>query len=449
MQPFQKVNRAAFVNFLRSKYELYTGAVSVQSRPYYLGLDPSSVCQLRCPVCATGVDNETHRHKTGGTVYRDGRTKLRGDLFDAVLDELGDYLFLIMFYNWGEPLLNQHLTSYIRKAKARNIETDVNSNLSLHLSDRQIEDLLQSGLDHLSASLDGFSQETYEMYRVGGNLELAKSNLERLALAKARLKLRTNISWNFMVFSFNEHEIPATRRYCEDLGIAFNARDGYIDDPDWLPSYRRNETPMAKPPEWRRPVVWSPLAPSTERRHASGCAWHYAYSMVNADGSVAPCCAAWNHKDDLGKVAPGVTTFGDIWNNELYRDVRAVFAGAAGDGSPHRDSLCGRCPFGEEVQHLYSLFDVKVMAQFYRHVASDDAILCQAFELLGKARYGQHFHDVLRQGVNLSTEVLDRAWAAEAGTDGPATVNRLLYGNERDPAAFVAFYQENLAAECQ
>ena len=81
-----------------------------------------------------------------------------------------------MFYNWGEPLLNKQLPAFIRKAKARRIETDVNSNLSLHLSNDDIDELLGSGLDNLSASLDGFSQQSYETYRVGGDLELAKSN---------------------------------------------------------------------------------------------------------------------------------------------------------------------------------------------------------------------------------------------------------------------------------
>ena len=64
---------------------------------------------------------------------------------------------------------------------------------------------------------------------------------------------------------------------------------------------------MREPPKWHTPIVWSPLAPSAERQHASGCGWHYGYSAVNADGSVSPCCASWNQKDDFGRLDPGVT----------------------------------------------------------------------------------------------------------------------------------------------
>ena len=115
---------------------------------------------------------------------------LISDLFDALLDELGEYLFLIMFYNYGEPLLNKNLPDFIRKAAARNIETEVHTNLSLPLSDQQVEELLGSGLNYLNASIDGFSQETYQIHRVGGNLDLVKRNLERLVATRDRLGAR-------------------------------------------------------------------------------------------------------------------------------------------------------------------------------------------------------------------------------------------------------------------
>src|SRR2546426_11539759 len=56
--PFRKKNRSAYSNFLRAKYEAYTGAVEVTSYPYYLSIDPCDICQLRCPTCPTGIENE-------------------------------------------------------------------------------------------------------------------------------------------------------------------------------------------------------------------------------------------------------------------------------------------------------------------------------------------------------------------------------------------------------
>src|SRR5262249_7912661 len=123
------------------------------------------------------------------------------------------------------------------------IETEVHTNLSLPLTDQQIEDVMSSGLDYLNASIDGFTQETYQIHRVGGQLDLVKRNLERLAAARDRLGAKTIITYQTLVFRHNEHEIPAARAYCEKLGIRFLYGDAFIDNPAWLPSYRTGEAP--------------------------------------------------------------------------------------------------------------------------------------------------------------------------------------------------------------
>src|SRR3972149_6033790 len=103
---FYKTNRTAYLNYLRAKYEMYTRAVDVQSYPYFMGIDPSDICQLRCTTCPTGIDNERKKQKTADlTPFRANRAILAPDLFEALLDEMGEYLFWINFYNYGEPLL--------------------------------------------------------------------------------------------------------------------------------------------------------------------------------------------------------------------------------------------------------------------------------------------------------------------------------------------------------
>src|SRR5262249_22830215 len=249
-----------------------------------------------------------------------------------------------------------HLPEFVAKASAREIVTEIHTNLSLPLSDERIEELLSSGLDYLNVSIDGFSQETYERHRVGGNLALVKSNLERIVAARQRLGVDTHIYYNFLVFSFNEHEIPAARAYCTRLGIEFNARDAFIHRPDWLPSYRKNERPAvipedaALPEEYRTrrgnaTVGWSPTLPIQTARGPSACGWHYGYSVVTAGGPVAPCCAVAKEEHDFGRVTPGLVRFGDVWNNDRYRAARADFAGKTVSEGGGVETVCTRCPF--------------------------------------------------------------------------------------------------------
>jgi MoaA/NifB/PqqE/SkfB family radical SAM enzyme len=434
MSGFQKTDRTAFVNFLRAKRDMYTGAVQVATRPYYMSIDPSDRCQLRCPTCPTGIENEGRKTKElEAQVFRSQRHRMTSKLFDALMEELGEYLFLVMFYNYGEPLLNTNLASFIKKAKTYRIETELHTNLSLRISDERIEDILTSGLDRLLASIDGFSQEVYEIHRVGGDFALAKKNLEQFVRTRDRLGLETHIAYGFLVFSFNEHEAAKAQRYCRDLGIEFEGRQAFVDDPSWLPSYRKGEKPWLVPQDAQvkkgAAWGWSPLPNVDKARAPSACGWHYGYSVVTAGGHVAPCCAVARSEYDLGEVVPGTIPFGDVWNNERYVRSRAAFAGHEAPDGPDADTICTRCPYPAGIHHLYSVHDMKVLRQFRSVFHDTDPVLEKGFDLLSRARYG----------VPL---------AAAAENDFPVTLDYLFVGNEGKNATadFVHFVERNLAA---
>jgi MoaA/NifB/PqqE/SkfB family radical SAM enzyme len=369
---FQKTNRSAYLNFLRSQYEKMTGEILVKSYPYYIHVDPISICQLRCPSCPTGVENENKRIRQPISL-RD-RTRMSKDMFFSLLDEVGENLFFLMLYNWGEPLLNRDLPLFIRKAKEYQICVEIHTNLSLHLEDEFMEDLLTSGLDVIAASIDGFSQESYQIYRRGGRFELAKKNIERLATLRHNLGLHNEIIWNYLVFSFNEHEIKQAQQYCDKIGITFNQREAFIANPDWLPRYRQNEADHLRNPS-EMPETNLATDPLQSAQKPSSCAWHYGYSVVNSNGSVSPCCAPWEQKYDFGFIQPGLVSFGDIWNNSSYRKSRGAFANKAVPGLHKVDTLCVHCPYGSNVQNLYSGYDIEVANQFHRAFDGKDPLL--------------------------------------------------------------------------
>ena len=402
---FTKQNRSAYENFLRAKYEMFTQAIKVNALPYYLCLDPSDKCQLRCPTCPTGIENESRRQKGAlPTLYRAQRRKLSVELCDSLLQELGDNLFLLMLYNYGEPLLNPNLHQFVGMASERHIATEMHSNLSLQLSDQRIEELLDAGLGRLAASVDGFSQEAYEVHRVGGRVQLVHENLERFAKARDRLGLDTEITYNFLIFKHNEHEIDEARRFATDIGVEFNARDAFIIDPSWLPTHREHEQPYFAQEEidsmmarWEAAgrtdyffdheyhQSYSPLPKQFESRLPGSCGWHYGYSVVTAGGPVSPCCATSKDKDDFGTVVAGETSFAEIWNNDLYTKSRMALAGQASPGLNHVDTVCTRCYFPKFVQHLYNNYDGLVANRHNEVFGDTDPAMSTAFALLAEA----------------------------------------------------------------
>lgn len=399
-----KSTEIALQNFLLAHYERAIRAPQVRSRPFVLLLDPASVCQLQCPVCPTGLEN-AGRVGQGLTRYRK-RTLMSMALFDQVLEELGDYLFYVHLYNWGEPLLNKQLTQFIRKLVDRDIVVDTSTNLSFPMTDRALMELIESGIHRIEASIDGFSQETYSRYRVKGRFELARDNLLRLAALRDQFGYTTQIAWTFLVFRFNEHEIEPTRRFCEEHGIEFVPREAALFETmreEFLPSHRTGESLEGFFEQRQRPFDPETIA----RRPDLSCAWHYFYSIVNADGSVSPCCVPWESWWDFGMVEPGKTSFASIWNGADLRASRQDVAGkqllgqlqhsgeAAGlqrvDDFVRKGTICQGCQMQPAILDLYSNRADRIVHQYATHLAGTYPLLDRGFELVRAAHQEQAF----------------------------------------------------------
>jgi MoaA/NifB/PqqE/SkfB family radical SAM enzyme len=327
----------AYWNWVVANLSMKARTGRLRARPLKLTFDPTNICQLRCPLCPTGL-----RIQDRGSSYA------ALHLFEHLMEELGDYLFFVDFYNWGEPLLNRHLEEMLRAAAAKRIVTSVSTNLSLELSDERLESLLTSGVSELIVSIDGASQETYGQYRRAGNWELAFGNLRRImALKRRRGLLRPSVIWRYYVFRFNEHEIDRARSMAQEIGVdrlvfgspfldasRFASEQGTPESiRSWastLPEYNRYQP---NHPEYEDPTA--PLA-----KHAR-CDWHYMSSAVNPDGGVSPCCAVFGKGDDFGSLEAPRTSYMELVNNTQFRTIRDRFAGRRAEST---GLVCERCP---------------------------------------------------------------------------------------------------------
>ena len=217
--------------------EMGRGQDVLKSRPIYLVLEPGTVCNLRCPHCATGARIGT----LGGDL-------LRPETFRRIVGHLPlDTLFEVCLFNWGEPFLNPHLMDYIVWFARRGIRVTIHTNFSARdYDDAYMDALVRSGLTHLVASVDGASQATYEKYRVGGDFERVIRNLARLAQARKRLCSDTpKITYKMLLNRYNEGETEKARCIAESIGIEF-ALDKHLGTPSevrdqWIAESVRGE----------------------------------------------------------------------------------------------------------------------------------------------------------------------------------------------------------------
>ena len=165
----------------------------VKGYPVRLVIEPTNICNLSCPLCPAGLDNKAHER---------GMMKL--EEFKKIIDEVGDYLYEIDLYNFGESLLNPEVYDMIKYASDHNIKTNLSTNLNVV----NVEKLVNSGLSKLIVSADGASHQTYKQYRVYGNYNRVMKNMEAVIAKKEELRKKyPKIVWQFIVMKHNEHEI--------------------------------------------------------------------------------------------------------------------------------------------------------------------------------------------------------------------------------------------------
>ena len=268
-----RLTRRRLANLYLNRYEAKRLRPVLRSRPVRLTVEPTNVCNLRCPYCHTGAG-------------RFGRRPAMLDIerYRKVLEEIGDYLFEIEVFNWGEALLHPQITEIIGAASARGVATRVNTNFSIPFAAGDAERLVNSGLTELFVSIDGATQEVYERYRVGGELAKVIANCRLMAAAKNRQGSNSpRLTLQFLEFPFNAREANAVRRLADELGMRFLAFRGAVPDPQWG---HRSEGPP-----W-----WMTHAPKP-------CPFLWGEPVLTVDGNLAPCHGVFQSFDDVTHLA--------------------------------------------------------------------------------------------------------------------------------------------------
>jgi MoaA/NifB/PqqE/SkfB family radical SAM enzyme len=216
--------------------------------------------------------------------------------------------------------LNRRIHEYIEYAHEQNIATIISSNLNKPLTPEMAEQIIKSGLDVMIVSLDGVTQEVYEVYRVGGHLDRVLDNMRLLDQKKRELGSTTpHIEWQFIVMRQNEHQIEDARALAESLGVDSlvfkkvdfpHGEDDLAEAERWLPrqhpEYLRDD-PFYKPYKEDGGVCWR--------------LWRSA--VVNWDGGFAPCCYLTDKTKDFGDV--NESSIKSIWNGAEYTTARGLF----------------------------------------------------------------------------------------------------------------------------
>ncbi|MFA7057307.1 MAG: radical SAM/SPASM domain-containing protein [Candidatus Cloacimonadales bacterium] len=268
--------------------------------PTAVMIEPTNVCNLKCPLCPSG----------NGTLKR-AKGFMEFSLFKKVIDEVKEYATMIILWNQGEPYLNKDFNKMVKYATDAGLFTLVSTNLN---ADMDAEEVVKSGLDSMIVSLDGSTQETYNQYRVNGNLEKVLSNVEKLVAAKKKLKSNTPIiRWQFLVMKHNEHEIEEIKQKAKELEVdqlSFKTIQIYT----------------------KEDIKFLPINPKYRRYNISGedfeikfkmenkCRRMWQQPVVNWNGDVAICCFDKDIEFPVGNVKE--QSLLSIWQGKPFQNMR-------------------------------------------------------------------------------------------------------------------------------
>jgi len=313
-------------NLMRVEMQRKLRREKVTGYPYIIIIDPGNICNLKCPLCPTGMRSK-----------RVTRDYLQLNDFKNIVDNFKPYAYEIILHNWGEPFLNKDILAMIRYCADNNIGSNLSSNMNvLPFSG---EDLVNSGLEYLIVSLDGTTQDVYSRYRINGNIDTAMANLQQILAAKKKLQSKTPvIEWQYLVMKHNVHQIEEAKKLATELDV-----DLLRFIPVGLPFDTPNKLELAQ--EWYPNTSAVDGEQYIEDRFLQkpikgGCFYLYRSITITATGRAAPCCAVWKNEDNFGDILH--SHFSEIWNNSSYQSARALFGGAK-TASHEKTTCCSRC----------------------------------------------------------------------------------------------------------
>ena len=335
LMPFhlRDLPQAKRFNLLKSGLNLIYRRLRPWSWPINMMIELTNYCNLQCPVCPTGNGQLERRPQA-----------MELDLFERLMNEVGPYLTTAALFCWGEPLIHPRLSDVLRIASRHRVPVRLSTN-GQNLGDtRVIHALLDHPPAYVTIAIDGLTEETNSLYRVGADLQSARKGVQALAEAKRRKGTDLPVlHMRFIAMKHNQHEIPQVRAFAAQhrFDLLTLRSLSIIDGPEG--AHRE----LVPDKQELRAYAYE----GNERVSRSDfiCQQPFIFPTVFADGTVVPCEQDFNGTASFGRLSEGVS-FQDIWFGKRARKIRKAIRDA-----PESFRFCTNCPFADRPVKTCSL----------------------------------------------------------------------------------------------
>jgi len=276
-------------------------------------------CQLSCKACPNANGLITKKLKRGD---------LSLDNFIKFI-ELNKNVIKIELSNWGEPFLNKDFLSILEYANYKNIELNIDNGANLnYVDDNVLEGIVKYKLNRLSCSIDGASDKVYRKYRNGGNLQIVLKNIKIINEYKKYYNSEfPQLSWQFIVFGHNQHEVKSAEKLAKKYNMNFNLRL------NWKSDYSPAD-PMGNVSVVSREQFYEKYKQNYKREI---CTQLWKNPQINWDGKILGCCNNYWQPFDGNAFENDMLTLLNLPEIEYSRSM------LLGTASPKLDNPCSNC----------------------------------------------------------------------------------------------------------
>ncbi|MGE5571007.1 MAG: radical SAM/SPASM domain-containing protein [Rhodospirillales bacterium] len=304
------------LNLFRAGANLLHRRLQPWSMPLHMQFELANYCNLRCPVCPAGTRSVSRQPMA-----------MDVELFRRVMDEVGPYLLTTCLWAWGEPTFHPRLKDILRAARTHDVITLFSTNGQQLNHERVLEALIEEPPDYLVVALDGLTDQTNSVYRVGARMSPILEGVKRLAEMKRRRGQRMPVlNMRFIVMRHNEHEAQEVMEFAKQHEfelLSLRTLCTYVE-------------PVYDPEAGRR------LRPDRVASEAGGkfyCLHPFWFPTLFADGTVVLCEQDYNAELGLGRVE-GDVSFTRLWKSKKAARLRRLIRDRMAEVG-----FCHNCPY--------------------------------------------------------------------------------------------------------
>jgi len=175
--------------FHRFRFSFMPKARITPSVPSYVLIEPSSICNMRCPMCFQTDKSFTTKDYMG---------KIEIDFFKSIIDECHkEGVGALTLASRGEPTLHPDLIDMLNYVKGKFFEVKINTNASR--LNTKLSEAIISSVNHVVFSIDSHISKEYEVIRKGGKFDNVLNNVKEFWRIRnsekfSSKKLRVSIS---------------------------------------------------------------------------------------------------------------------------------------------------------------------------------------------------------------------------------------------------------------